>query len=84
MALVAWLIVGLVVGFISYQLAGKTKDSLVLDIVVGLIGSILGGILFAWLGNSEATVWSVLVALITGGIFLAIYHALVGRGRMSL
>ncbi len=84
MALVAWLIVGLVVGFISDQLTGKTKDSLVLDIIVWLSSSILGGILFAWLGNSEATVWSVLVALITGVFFLAVYHALAGRGRMSL
>jgi uncharacterized membrane protein YeaQ/YmgE (transglycosylase-associated protein family) len=84
MFFVAWLVVGVVIGFISVLIAGKHKGNLVSDILVGMMGSILGGVLFRQLGDTDANAWSVLVAVITGVAALAIYHAIAGRGRLIL
>lgn len=84
MFFVAWLVVGVVIGFVSVLIAGKHKGNLVSDIMVGMLGSILGGVLFRQFSDTDANAWSVLVAVITGVAALAIYHAIAGRARPLL
>ena len=81
MFVVAWLVVGVVIGFISVLIAGKHKGNLVSDIMVGMMGSILGGVLFRQFSDTDTNAWSVLVAVVTGAAALAVYHAIAGRGR---
>jgi uncharacterized membrane protein YeaQ/YmgE (transglycosylase-associated protein family) len=43
MSLVAWIVLGLVAGFIGSKLVNKTGEGLILDIVLGVVGAIVGG-----------------------------------------
>ena len=82
MAILAWLIAGLVAGIIASQTPKKHGDSLTLDVVVGLIGSGIGGIVFNQMWGRDTwnlTGWSVLAALVAGAIALGILHAITSR-----
>ena len=55
MSIVAWLVVGLIAGFIASQIVNKSGEGMVLDIVLGVVGAVVGGFLFNMLGASGAT-----------------------------
>ncbi len=55
MSILAWLILGLISGFIASKLVNKTGEGLLLDIVLGIIGALVGGWLFNALGHSGVT-----------------------------
>jgi uncharacterized membrane protein YeaQ/YmgE (transglycosylase-associated protein family) len=48
----AWLILGLIAGFIASRIVNKAGEGLILDIVLGIVGAIVGGFLFSVLGAS--------------------------------
>ena len=82
MSIIGWLILGLIAGFIASKLVNKEGSGLVPDIVLGIIGALVGGFLFTQLGGIGITgfnLYSMLVAIIGAVIVLAIYHALFGR-----
>ncbi len=82
MSFVAWLILGLVAGFIGSKLVNKSGEGLILDIVLGIVGAIVGGFLFNLFGASGATglnLYSLIVAVIGSVVVLVVYHAIVGR-----
>jgi uncharacterized membrane protein YeaQ/YmgE (transglycosylase-associated protein family) len=82
MSIIGWLILGLIAGFIASKLVNKEGSGLVLDIVLGIVGSLVGGFLFTQLGGIGITgfnLYSMLVAIIGAVIVLAIYHVLFGR-----
>jgi uncharacterized membrane protein YeaQ/YmgE (transglycosylase-associated protein family) len=79
MSLVAWIVLGLVAGFIGSKLVNKTGEGLILDIVLGVVGAIVGGWLFHFFGMSGVTglnLYSLLVAVIGAVVFLVVYHAI--------
>jgi uncharacterized membrane protein YeaQ/YmgE (transglycosylase-associated protein family) len=81
-SLLAWLILGLVVGSIASWVVNKPGDDVILDLVLGIIGAIVGGYLFSYFGASGVTglnLYSLLVAVIGAIVVLVIYHAIVGR-----
>ena len=82
MSILAWLILGLIDGFIASKLVNKTGEGLVLDIVLGIVGAFVGGFLFSFFGATPITglnIYSIIVAIIGSVVVLAIYHAVVGR-----
>jgi len=82
MSFLAWIILGLIAGFIASKLTNKTGEGVLLDIVLGVVGAVVGGWLFSTFGMSGVTglnIYSVLVAVIGAVIVLAIYHAVVRR-----
>ena len=55
-----------------------------LDIVLGIVGSVVGGYVFTLLGAAPVTgfnLYSMFVAIVGAVIVLVIYHAIIGRGR---
>jgi uncharacterized membrane protein YeaQ/YmgE (transglycosylase-associated protein family) len=57
-------------------------QGLLLDIVLGIVGAVVGGYLFAAFGATGVTgfnLWSMLVAIVGAALVLWIYHAVVGR-----
>lgn len=81
MSVFAWLLLGLVAGFIGSKLVNKSGAGLVLDILIGVIGALVGG-LFALFGAqsiSGLNFYSLFVAVIGSVIVLVIYHAIRGR-----
>jgi uncharacterized membrane protein YeaQ/YmgE (transglycosylase-associated protein family) len=82
--LLAWLIVGLVAGFLASRVMRGGGYGLIGDIVVGIIGAFLGGWLAGLLGigGSYGLIGSIVIAFIGACILLAILHA-VTRGGAS-
>ena len=82
MSIIAWLILGLIAGFIASKIVNKQGEGLLLNIVLGVVGAELGGWLFSSLGMSGVTglnVYSLLVAVIGAVVLLFIYHRLIRR-----
>jgi uncharacterized membrane protein YeaQ/YmgE (transglycosylase-associated protein family) len=82
MSIIAWLILGLVAGFIASKLYAGSGQGAVIDIVLGIIGAFVGGFLFNMLGGAGVTgfnLYSMIVAVIGAVVVLWIYHAVTGR-----
>jgi uncharacterized membrane protein YeaQ/YmgE (transglycosylase-associated protein family) len=82
MSLLAWIILGLLAGFIASKLVNKAGEGFVLDIVLGIVGSVAGGWLFHAFGMSGVTglnLYSLMVAVAGAVLLLVAYHALMGR-----
>ena len=82
MSIIGWIVFGLIAGFIASKLVNKTGQGLVLDIVLGVVGAVVGGWVFTFFGADGVTgfnIYSMIVAVIGAVIVLAIYHAIAGR-----
>jgi uncharacterized membrane protein YeaQ/YmgE (transglycosylase-associated protein family) len=82
MSIVGWILLGLIAGWIASKIVNKSGQGFLLDIVLGVIGAIVGGYLFALVGAEGITgfnVYSMVVAVIGAVIVLIGYHALSGR-----
>ena len=78
MSFVAWIILGLVAGFVGSKIVNKTGEGLFLDIILGIVGAIVGGWLFSMFGASGVTglnLYSLAVAVVGAIVVLAVYHA---------
>jgi uncharacterized membrane protein YeaQ/YmgE (transglycosylase-associated protein family) len=82
MSLIVWIVLGLIAGFIASKLVNKTGEGMLLDILLGIVGAVVGGWLFHAFGMpgvSGLNLYSVLVAVIGAAAFLIVYHALTNR-----
>lgn len=82
MSFLAWIILGLLAGFIGSKIVNKRGEGLFLDIILGIVGAIVGGWLFRFFGAQGVTglnLYSLIVAVIGSIVFLLIYHAIVRR-----
>ncbi len=82
MSIIAWLILGLIAGFIGSKIVNKTGQGVLLDIVLGVVGAVVGGYLFTLFGAAPVTglnIYSLFVAVIGAIVVLVIYHAVFGR-----
>jgi uncharacterized membrane protein YeaQ/YmgE (transglycosylase-associated protein family) len=83
MSLIAWIVLGLIAGFIGSKIVNKSGEGAFLDIVLGIVGAVVGGFLFQTFGMPGVTgvnLYSILVAAVGAIVFLLIYHAIF-RGR---
>jgi len=79
MSFVAWIILGLVAGFVGSKIVNKTGEGLFLDIILGVVGAIVGGWLFSMFGASGVTglnFYSFAVAVVGAIVVLVVYHAI--------
>jgi uncharacterized membrane protein YeaQ/YmgE (transglycosylase-associated protein family) len=84
MTIIAWIILGLVAGFIASKIVNRSGDGVVVDIGLGVVGAVVGGWLFntfGMAGVSGLNLYSLLVAVLGAVVFLVIYHAVV-RSRV--
>jgi uncharacterized membrane protein YeaQ/YmgE (transglycosylase-associated protein family) len=82
MSILAWLVLGLIAGFIASKLVNKSGEGVVLDIVLGIIGAFVGGWLFTTFGAAGVTglnLYSMLVAVVGAVVVLVVYHAIFRR-----
>ena len=83
MSFIAWIVLGLIAGFIASKIVNKSGEGVLLDIVLGIVGAVLGGYLFQIFGMAGVTgvnIYSILVAVVGAVVFLVVYHALFRRG----
>jgi uncharacterized membrane protein YeaQ/YmgE (transglycosylase-associated protein family) len=83
--LIAWLVVGLIAGWLAGQFMRGGGYGLVGDIVVGIIGAFIGGFVLSLLGigGSAGLIGSIVVAFIGAVILIAIVRA-VAPGRTGV
>jgi uncharacterized membrane protein YeaQ/YmgE (transglycosylase-associated protein family) len=82
MSILAWIVLGLIVGVIANKLVNKTGEGALMNIVLGGIGAVFGGELINKLEIAGATwlnMWSVLVSVGGAALFLVVYNALARR-----
>jgi uncharacterized membrane protein YeaQ/YmgE (transglycosylase-associated protein family) len=82
MSIIGWIVLGLVAGFIASKIVNKTGAGFIRDIILGIVGALVGGYLFNAFGEAGVTglnLWSMLVAVIGAIVVLVIYHAVARR-----
>lgn len=83
MGIIAWLVLGLISGFIASKIVNKTGEGLVMDIILGIVGAVVGGFVFnQFFGVAGVTgfnLYSMFVAVIGAIVVLLIYHMIVRR-----
>jgi uncharacterized membrane protein YeaQ/YmgE (transglycosylase-associated protein family) len=79
MSIIAWIILGLIAGFLASKIVNKTGEGLFVDILLGIVGAIVGGWLFTAFGEPGVTgfnLYSMLVAVIGAIVILLLGRAL--------
>jgi len=78
MSILGWIVLGLIAGFIASKIVNKAGEGLVMDIVLGIVGALVGGWLFSMIGQAGITgfnLYSMLVAILGATVLLVIYHS---------
>jgi uncharacterized membrane protein YeaQ/YmgE (transglycosylase-associated protein family) len=82
MGIIAWLVIGLIAGFIASKIVNHTGSGIVMDIVIGVVGAFVGGFIFNFFGHTGVSgfnIYSLLVATAGAVVVLFIFHAVAGR-----
>jgi uncharacterized membrane protein YeaQ/YmgE (transglycosylase-associated protein family) len=82
MGIVAWVVLGLVAGFLASLLLNKHGAGIVVDVVLGVLGAVVGGFIAQFAGFegiSGFNVHSLLIAMGGAVVVLALYHAATSR-----
>jgi uncharacterized membrane protein YeaQ/YmgE (transglycosylase-associated protein family) len=82
MSVLGWVLLGLIAGFIGSKIVNRSGQGFLLDIVLGIVGAVLGGFLFSAIGATGITgfnLYSMFVAIVGAVAVLWAYHAISGR-----
>lgn len=82
MSWLGWIILGLIAGWIASKIVNKQGEGMIMDIVLGIVGALVGGFIFARLGIGGVTglnIYSMFVAVIGAIVVLLVYHWISGR-----
>jgi uncharacterized membrane protein YeaQ/YmgE (transglycosylase-associated protein family) len=85
MSIIAWIVLGLIAGFIASKIVNRSGEGFLMDIVLGIVGAVVGGFIFGEFGHAGVTgfnLYSLIVAVIGAIILLVLYHAIFGRRRI--
>jgi uncharacterized membrane protein YeaQ/YmgE (transglycosylase-associated protein family) len=77
MSFLAWIVLGLIAGFIASKIVNRSGEGVFLDILLGIVGAVIGGWVFTRFGAAGVTgvnLYSILVAVVGSIIFLLVYH----------
>ena len=86
MSILAWIVLGLAAGFLGSKLVNKTGEGVLLDIILGIVGAVVGGYVFSMFGAHGVTglnIYSLVVAVVGSILILVIYHAIRGSSRQA-
>jgi uncharacterized membrane protein YeaQ/YmgE (transglycosylase-associated protein family) len=65
MSIIAWIVLGLIAGFLGSKIVNKSGEGALLDIVLGIVGAVVGGFVFNAFGAAGVTgfnIYSLIVA----------------------
>ncbi|HUB82421.1 MAG TPA: GlsB/YeaQ/YmgE family stress response membrane protein [Bryobacteraceae bacterium] len=79
MTLFAWIVLGLLAGFIASHLVNHRGEGMVLDVLLGIVGAVIGG----WLAHlagyaaiSRINLYGIVVATAGAVVLLLLYHVI--------
>ena len=82
MGIIIWLVIGGIVGWLaSIVMRTDAQQGIILNVVVGIVGAFIGGLLFGGSINQAVTLYTFLASLVGAIILLAIVN-LVRRGTV--
>jgi len=79
MGVIGWIVLGLTAGYIASALVNKSGEGLRMNIVIGIVGAVIGGWVFSAFGATAVTgfnVWSLLIAVVGAVVLLWVWHAI--------
>lgn len=79
MSVFAWIVLGLLAGFIGSHLVNHRGEGMVLDVLLGVVGAVIGGWvahLLGYAGVTRVNLYGVIVATAGAMIFLVVYHTI--------
>lgn len=85
MSILGWIVLGLIAGWIGSTIVDNGGRGPLLDIILGIIGAIVGGAIFSAIGAVPVTgfnLYSLFVAVVGAVVVLVIYHAIMDRRRV--
>ena len=78
MTLFAWIFLGLLAGFIASHMVNHRGEGMVLDILLGIVGAVIGGWvahLAGFAGVTQLNLYGIIVATLGAAVLLLVYHA---------
>ena len=85
MGIISWIILGLIAGFIGSKIVDRQGQGFWLNMALGIVGALVGGVLFSMFGASGVTglnIYSMIVAIVGSIVVLLIYNVIAGRRRL--
>lgn len=82
MTVIGWIVFGLITGFVASRIVAQRGQGCILNVVLGIVGAVVGGAMFASIGGTGITgfnVYSMFVAIIGAIVVLIVYHAITGK-----
>jgi uncharacterized membrane protein YeaQ/YmgE (transglycosylase-associated protein family) len=82
MSVFGWIVLGLLAGWIGSKIVNRHGQGIFMDIVLGVVGALVGGFLFSLIGAEGVTgfnLYSMFVAIVGSVVVLVIYHFIAGR-----
>jgi uncharacterized membrane protein YeaQ/YmgE (transglycosylase-associated protein family) len=82
MGLLSWILLGGIAGLIAYNLAGAKGEGCLMSIILGIVGAVVGGLIFKFFGGAGVTgfnLYSMAVATVGALVVLAIARLLSGK-----
>ena len=79
MHILAWIVLGVVAGFIASKIVDRSGEGLVRDCLLGIIGALVGGWAMSFLnepGVSGLNLYSLVVAVAGAVVVLIVFHAI--------
>ena len=85
MSFLGWAFFGLITGFIASRIVNRRGEGCMVNIALGLVGAVVGGLIFRQLTNFDDfrfNLVSMFVAVIGAIVVLLVYHAITGRNGL--
>jgi uncharacterized membrane protein YeaQ/YmgE (transglycosylase-associated protein family) len=82
MSVLAWMVLGLIAGFLASNITKSSGQGMLFDLVLGIVGAVAGGYLFTAIevsGITDFDLYRALVAIVGAVVVLCIYHGVSGR-----
>ncbi|WP_315919828.1 GlsB/YeaQ/YmgE family stress response membrane protein [Mesorhizobium sp. SP-1A] len=85
MSVISWIILGIIAGFLGSKIVNKSGQGMIMDLVLGIVGAVVGGLIFSAFGAAGVTglnIYSLIVSVIGAIVVLWAYHAVAGRSSV--
>ena len=82
MGIIWWLIVGLIAGWLTGKIMGGPGKGILMDIILGLVGALAGGLLMRVLGFSSegGMIYTIIVAVIGAVVVTWLFRKMTAKG----
>ncbi|HWU56206.1 MAG TPA: GlsB/YeaQ/YmgE family stress response membrane protein [Rhizomicrobium sp.] len=82
MSILGWMFFGLITGFIASKIVNAHGQGCILNIVLGVVGAVVGGAIFGFLGEPvfyHFSFKSMLIAILGAIVVLLVWNAATGK-----